>query len=146
MEKRWLYLDDYRRVPDENWTLAKTYADCLLFLKAGNVEYLSLDHDIGACADCIRQGKHIGDMLTPETTFVNCCPHEKTGYDVVKWLCEELFVHGNDYWPMKRPMCHSANPVGRNRIEGTVASYWPRVQAIRERRSLQNDPPQEPSR
>jgi hypothetical protein len=153
MQKRWLYLDDARPVPNEDWTLARTYQECVDRLKAeaGSIGYLSLDHDIGACDACVAAGKHIGDMLTPETTFFNCCPHAKTGYDVVKWLGEQLFMYGNDYWPLNKPMCHSANPAGRNNIIGYVSRYWPVVLDIRESRrkdgqSLRNEPTSEPNR
>jgi hypothetical protein len=79
-----LWLDDVRD-PCKHGAIgfdwAKTYDEAITALKRGDIEFASLDHDIGACADCTAKMLHIGDMLTPETTFYNRCPHEKTGYD-----------------------------------------------------------------
>ena len=119
-----LWLDDVR----EPWkfgflgaTWAKTYDEAISFLKSGEVSFASLDHDIGACAECVAANLHAGDMKTPETTFFNRCPHEKTGYDVICWMEE------NDVWPPDGVRCHSSNPVGRARIESVIAKHYGRT-------------------
>lgn len=115
-----LWLDDvrdpahYGHIGD---TWAKTYAEAIRYLESGEVTSASLDHDIGACPECVAAMLHIGDMKTPETTFFNRCPHEKTGYDVVCWMEE------NNVWPRDGVRCHSANPVGRARIEQVIAKH-----------------------
>ena len=112
-----LWLDDVRNpVPHgfigAHW--AKTYDEAIAALKSGKVEFASLDHDIGACEDCVTHGYHIGDMKTAETTFYNRCPHAKSGYDVVRWM------EANNVWPPKGVRVHSANPVGRQRMEAVI--------------------------
>ena len=116
-----LWLDDVR----EPWRhgfigaeWAKTYDEAIAQLASGEVTFASLDHDIGACADCTREMKHIGDMKTPETTFYNRCPHEKTGYDVVCWMEQ------NNAWPRDGVRVHSANPVGRARMEAVIKRHY----------------------
>lgn len=60
-----IWLDDFRPAPD-NWIWAKNVNDCLTHLthNIGNVDILSLDHDLG---------------------------EELTGYDLVKFLVDYSF-------------------------------------------------------
>lgn len=116
-----LFLDDCR----EPWRhgfigaeWAKTYDEAIAMLRTGEVTFASLDHDIGACADCTEKMLHVGDMLTPETTFYNRCPHEKTGYDVVCWMEE------NNVWPIDGVLVHSANPVGAARMRQVINKHY----------------------
>lgn len=57
-----IYLDDVRKAP-VGFTLASNYRQCIRMLEInkGNVEILSLDHDLGA---------------------------KKSGYDVARWMVE----------------------------------------------------------
>ena len=116
-----LFLDDVR-IPAQHGFIgaewAKTYDEAIAMLKTGKVTFASLDHDIGACADCVEKNLHVGDMLTPETTFYNRCPHEKTGYDVVCWMEE------NHVWPPEGVRVHSANPVGRARMQQVIDKHY----------------------
>jgi hypothetical protein len=116
-----LWLDDIRE-PWKHGFLAsewaKTYDEAVAMLKTGEVTFASLDHDIGACANCVDQALHIGDMLTPETTFFNRCPHMKTGYDVVCWMEE------NNVWPRDGVAVHSMNPVGRMRMYMAIYKHY----------------------
>ena len=41
---------------------------------------MSLDHDLGWCSDCIRQGAHL------RHSGKRHCPHTPTGYDLTKIL------------------------------------------------------------
>jgi hypothetical protein len=112
-----LWLDDIRDpkdhgFPDAVW--AKNYWQAIAVLKTGDVVSASLDHDIGACEKCTELGLHVGDMLTPETTFYNNCPHARTGYDVLCWMEE------NNVWPPEGVQVHTANPVGRARMQQVV--------------------------
>ena len=116
-----LWLDDVR----EPWkhgfigaTWAKTYDEAIEILESRQVSFASLDHDIGACADCVEKNLHVGDMRTPETTFYNRCPHEKTGYDVVCWMEE------NNVWPPEGTRVHSANPVGKQRMQVVIDRHY----------------------
>lgn len=42
-----LYVDDLRSLPPDYDTLARTYAEALALLERGDVEVVSLDHDLG---------------------------------------------------------------------------------------------------
>lgn len=42
-----VYLDDEREVPDASWVLVKTTQEAIDLLRTGNVEIISLDHDLG---------------------------------------------------------------------------------------------------
>lgn len=114
-----LWLDDYRKAPD-GWLWVKTVRDAQLQLLTGQVEECSLDHDLGACADCM-QG------MTPEEWFYRVghqesmphCDHVGTGYDLVKWMAE------HSVWPKLPVMVHSMNPVGAARMLGTISRYQP---------------------
>lgn len=116
-----LWLDDVRD-PNEHgaigFTWAKTYAEAIRYLKSGLVTFASLDHDIGACQDCIDHDYHIGDMQTAETTFFNRCPHAESGYNVVCWMEE------NNVWPIDGTRVHSMNPVGRQRMQQVIDGHY----------------------
>lgn len=88
-----LYLDDERDTPD-GWVRAYTCEGCISLLETELVSELSLDHDLGTST---------------------------TGYDVVKWLEEQAH---NGRWNVvpKSITVHSANPVGRQRMEQAIAS------------------------
>ena len=116
-----LWLDDVRDPKQYGFigaTWVKTYDEAIDALKSGKVTRASLDHDIGACAECTEAGLHIGDMKTAETTFYNRCPHAKTGYDLVCWMEE------NNIWPPEGTRVHSANPVGRARMEMVIRKHY----------------------
>jgi hypothetical protein len=112
-----LYMDDVRPIPI-GWIGARTVAETKAHLARGLVDRLSLDHDMGACEECTKQRKDVGDMLTPETTFMSWCPHHEDGTKLVHWMIEK------DIWSRQMPTCHSANPVGRARMEGMIQRYW----------------------
>jgi len=114
-----VYMDDVRACPYVGWTVARTVQEVKEYLSRGIVLRLSLDHDMGACNDCIASGEHVGDMRTPETTCVLWCPHNEDGTKLVRWMIE------NDIWPVEKPQVHSANPVGRARMQGMIDRYWP---------------------
>lgn len=93
-----IFLDDTRHSPDDTWTLVRTYDECMEILLGPNgddVEVLSLDHDLG------------------DTLY--------TGYDV---LCDiERLVHMDPaYTPPRTILIHSANPVGKRRMEQALQS------------------------
>lgn len=88
-----IYLDDVRPCP-KGWELAETAWYAIDLLKTEDVTHISLDHDLG-----------------PESAG--------TGYDVLKWIEEEVFTAG--YEP-PRMTVHSANPVGRRRMEQAIQS------------------------
>lgn len=96
-----LWVDDLRDpvewTGETDWIWAKTYSVAIDYLRMGDVTLLSLDHDLG---DFDIFGR------------------EQTGYDVAIWMAEFL-----DSWPKDGVRCHSANPIGRERILGVVERY-----------------------
>lgn len=94
-----VYLDDVRE-PPEGWTLVRWPYDAIQLLLTGEVEALSLDHDLG------DDGPGAG--------------HGRTGYDVLVWLEEAVALHGVK--PPASIQVHSANPAGRARMEAAIES------------------------
>ena len=95
-----LFLDDLRDPPSNEWVVARTAHQAQYILEAQRdggylVTSLSLDHDLGA------------DEMG-------------SGYDVATWL-EGAVVTGHLPAPIDI-LCHSANPVGRARIEQAFES------------------------
>ena len=99
-----LWLDDVRppwKYGYIGWDWARTYNEALEMLMTGEVEMASLDHDL-----CFE------DQMRTDGY------KEKTGYDLMCWIEEHP-----DYWPEYMD-CHSANPVGRARIEQVIEKIW----------------------
>ena len=74
MKNKILWLDDLRDpvrhgFPNAYW--AKNYDEAISAMSNYQFAGASLDHDLGACADCERKGTHIGDMLTPRQHFMD---------------------------------------------------------------------------
>ncbi|WP_137938115.1 cyclic-phosphate processing receiver domain-containing protein [Chitinivorax sp. B] len=86
-----VFLDDERATP-EGWVRVFWPDEAIALLQTGEVEEISLDHDLG---DDTRG----------------------TGYDVVIWLENEVAMHG-----LKPPVIHvhSANPPARAQMEQGV--------------------------
>lgn len=117
-----VYLDDQRNEPS-GWYRTKTADETILILEAhqGEINTLSLDHDLGACPDCIE--KHGGSaeawLVGSQFTEMPHCEHVGTGYSVACWLEEQVYTNLAFIFP-KHIECHSANPVGRNNIEQVI--------------------------
>lgn len=58
----------------------------------------------------------------PECDLIKNCIHVKNGYDVVLWIEEEVALHG--FVPPEIILIHSANPVGRQKMEGGIRSIY----------------------
>ena len=112
-----LWLDDIRTAPI-GWVHVKTVEQAKEALLTGNVELASLDHDLGACLDCL-QGRGPEQWLA-DSAFANMpnCEHFGTGYTLVCWM-EETGI-----WPEHKPTVHSANPVGRIRMQSVIDKEW----------------------
>lgn len=112
-----LYMDDVRSCPD-GWKVARTVEDAKLFLASGEVDDCSLDHDMGACADCTKSGASVGDMLTEETTYFFWCQHVMDGTKLVRWMVE------TGHWPRQKPTVHSMNTNGAKRMREIIDRYF----------------------
>jgi hypothetical protein len=93
-----VWLDDVRDAP-QGWIHVTTPEEAIELLRSGEVEEISLDHDLG--------------LATPE--------YERTGYDVLAWL-EEAVATGAWKRPVPVIRVHSGNPVGWRRMEQAIAS------------------------
>jgi len=93
-----LWLDDIRPAP-EGWVLVKTALDAIVALRHGKYEEISLDHDLGDGG---------------------------TGYDVLLYI--EAEVHRNQDYKCPMIWIHSANPVGRQRMQRAIDSIFRHVE------------------
>lgn len=106
-----VWLDDSRPAPTDGLHLRSVDA-VQARLGAKLVRELSLDHDLGWCADCIREGAHL------RKTGQRHCPHTPTGYDLCVWMASE------NTWTPVPPAVHSGNLEGGARMLGLIASRW----------------------
>lgn len=114
-----VWLDDIRPAPD-GWVWFSGIEGVKEVLLTGQVEELSLDHDLGACPDCM-QGKTLEEWLArTDGQSMPHCSHVGTGYDLVCWM------EANDIWPLFKPKVHSANPVGRQKMLVAIERSFPR--------------------
>lgn len=90
-----VWADDLRTPPDESWVWFKTSSDAIEWMEKRFAE----GNDIGQ----VMSLDH--DLGEQDTTRV-----------IVLWMCE------NGVWP-DEVRVHSANPVGREWLEGMVARY-----------------------
>ena len=88
-----VFLDDERSAP-EGWIQVRWPDEAIALLRAGGVEELSLDHDLG-------DDEH------------------GTGYDVLLWLEEEVATRG---FAPPRIRIHSANVSARQKMEAAISS------------------------
>lgn len=86
-----LYLDDLRVCPN-NFLLARTYEEAIQIINKNKINILSLDHDLGEDIN--------GNLL-------------KTGYDLVKYICENNIDINYIY-------IHTDNVVGRENMYQTL--------------------------
>jgi hypothetical protein len=96
-----VYLDDSRETPD-GFTRTYSVEETVKLLAAGEVEELSLDHDLGI-------EEEVG-----------------TGYDVLLWLEEQVALHG--FRPPRIISIHSDNAPARQKMILAVE----RIRALRE--------------
>lgn len=90
-----VWLDD-RREPPPGWMWVTTPAEAIELVQAGEVEELSLDHDLALWDN---EGR------------------EQTGYDVLAWIEGQVALHG-----LKPPALtvHSANPAAHERMQRAI--------------------------
>jgi hypothetical protein len=88
-----VFLDDLRPAP-ERWTLVRWPGEAIALLETGQVEELSLDHDLGD-------------------------DERGTGYDVLLWIEEAVATRG---FQPPRIRVHSANAAARKRMEQAIDS------------------------
>lgn len=92
-----VWLDDRRPAPEE-WVHVRTPEEAIELLRAGGVEELSLDHDLG----------------------LDVGGRERTGYDVLLWLEQE--VAAGRARPPAAMAVHSGNVGAVRRMEQAIES------------------------
>jgi len=122
MADKRLCLDDLRPAPP-GWLHARTVPEARALLVRGDVVAASLDHDLGlgpaTCAACLARDE-AGSV--PASVECACSCHDlETGYDLCVWMARE------GIWPKTRPVVHSANVVGAERMRGVIERYFPSV-------------------
>ena len=100
-----LWLDDIRTPPDTTWLWVRSYDEAIKAIDSAYFDIISLDHDLGMVV--LGEGK--GGILVGGEV------EAKTGYDVACYL--ERRVFSGEIAAPNRILSHSANPVGRRRIE-----------------------------
>ena len=88
-----VFLDDERR-PPEGWRLVRWPEEAIALLQSGDVEEISLDHDLGD-------------------------DDHGTGYDVITWIERAVVEEG-----FRAPVIyvHSANSAARRRMDAGIES------------------------
>jgi phage I-like protein len=131
-----VWLDDVRPTPP-GWVLVQTVPAAKALLETGEVQQLSLDHDLGLCDQCWAEARAQAEAAEAEgrvfklnLDFANkmawnhglasyaSCIHNGTGYDLVCWMEE------TGTWPAEKPTVHSANPVGAARMRQVIEKEW----------------------
>lgn len=106
-----VWLDDSRPAPP-GWLRVTTVRNARRLVEAGLVREISLDYDLGWCAECLASGEHL------KSSGRRHCEHTPTGYDLVAWMAE------SGRWPTAPPTVHSGNIDGGARMLGLIARYW----------------------
>lgn len=114
-----LWLDDIRPAP-HGWVGVKTVEEAQQYLKVGTVRNASLDHDLGACAECMNGRTAEQWLEATNYTQMPHCEHVGTGYTLVCWMEE------TGCWPQEMPTVHSANPAGRLKMLAAIHREWDR--------------------
>lgn len=112
-----LWLDDLRPAP-AGWTHAKTVAEAQALLEHEDVDMASLDHDLGACDQCMG-GRSVGEWMA-EWAYQSMphCDHAGTGYTLVCWMRDTGLK------PRQKPFVHSANPDGARRMRQALDELY----------------------
>jgi len=108
-----VWLDDKRQAL-VGFMHVRTASECIALFErtpVHEIHCVSLDHDLGTCDAC--GGFNLDSIGLPKS-----CEHNGTGYQVVCWM------EANGYWPAKRPLVHSANPAGRQRMQQVIARHY----------------------
>jgi hypothetical protein len=129
-----IYLDDVRTPVADEWVIVRSYDEFvakITELGLDNVEYISLDHDLGDTAM-----KEYFENVSPNYELDYSNIHEKTGLDCAKWLINHFYnIHPEYleqsrsekkrslYFPFPHVYVHSANPIGSANMMGYINNF-----------------------
>lgn len=102
-----IWLDDIREAP-KGWTRCLRPDEVIEFIESGEVEEVSLDFDLD-----LVDGRGI----------------DRNGEDVLKWI-EQQAVERGDSFRVPEIRIHSANPVGRQRLQRALEAIQRRAADI----------------
>ncbi len=94
-----LWIDDERVMPSGYTHVAMSSEEAITLLSQHDFDVVSFDHDLGG-------------------TYINGQFGEDTSRPILTWMIE------NEKWP-REVRFHTANPVGRDWLEGTARQYAP---------------------
>lgn len=115
-----VWLDDSRPAPD-GWKHATNVEQAQTNLLRGNVDEMSLDHDLDnpVCANCdFKCGHRDGGQCAN-----NCACHsngDRTGLDLLNWM---VYWH---IWPKKKPVVHSTAGQHAEEMKDIIEKNFPR--------------------
>lgn len=104
-----LYLDDVRPCP-VGWTVARSVKEAIAVMEGYMVTEASLDHDLGACSECIDN--------VPDAAVGLHCPHVPDGQEFVRWMT------ATGVWPSVKPRVHSMNAKGAAIMRSMIDKDW----------------------
>lgn len=98
-----LFLDDERKLPDDSYSLVRSYEEAVNYVKENGIpSFISFDHDLG-----LDENNQIA----------------KTGFDFAKWLVEmdidNIFLFPKNF----SFYVHSSNSVGKENIHSYLTNY-----------------------
>jgi len=116
-----LWLDDIRPAP-QGWEWVKNIKQAIEILQTDKVDEASLDHDLGACDACMKLYEAMDAdewLIRSKGSSMPHCPHVGTGHQLVLWM------HLHNVWPKMKPIVHSMNPAGHQRMVEDINRYFP---------------------
>ena len=123
-----LWLDDIRNPLEDNWLVfspitpteivwVKSYREFTSWItENGLPEAICFDHDLGMEVAVTARLKGMSKRKSRELKKL-----EKTGYDCAKWLID--YCLDRDDHPLPLYNIQSANPVGKENIDGCLKHY-----------------------
>ena len=127
----YLYLDDIREPHhsadythkriyiEHTWQVVRSYNEFVAWVtENGLPDVVSFDHDI---ADSHYTPPDLWDDYEASKRWQESQVHsEKTGYDCALWLVDYCM---NNQLALPRYLCHSQNPVGKDKILGLLTNF-----------------------
>lgn len=124
---RKLYIDDIRNPKTTGWDIVRSYDEFVAWINLNGLpDMISFDHDLSDIhystpTEIITPDQNIiidfEDYLNRGNKKEN---REYTGYDCALWICDYCLINN---LKIPRWNVHSANPIGRDRIDGVMNSY-----------------------
>lgn len=115
-----LWCDDNRPAP-AGWTWARNVEQAKVRLLQRNVEEMSIDYDFDN-PDCPTCQFKCGHFERPEGCEKKCPCHQQNGAEnglnLVEWM-----AYWN-LWPKKKPVVHSVNGDGAEKMKQLIETTW----------------------